>query len=225
MMGRRSGQGSLLGAQRYYLDLVGRESFYGFLALHGRELFSDEAFAELYCEGNGRPSVPPSLLSLALLLQTHDGVSDAEATRRATMDLGWKVALGIDLDERPFAKSTLQLFRAQLVIHEKAQAIFRRSLELARAKGYVKGRKMRAALDTTIILGRGAVEDTYNLIGHGIEELCRALAEAAGESGESWAERHGLARYFASSLKGTAALDWDDAQAREYQLLRLPLVS
>jgi len=155
------------------------------------------------------------MLCLALLLQTHDRVSGAEATRRATMDLGWKVALGIDLDERPFAKSTLQLFRAQLVIHEQAQSIFRRSLELARAKGYVKGRKMRAALDTTMVLGRGAVEDTYNLIGHGIAELSRVLADVAGEGIEAWAERHGLGRYFASSLKGAVEIDWDDAQARE----------
>lgn len=215
MMGRRSEQGSLFGAQRHYLDLVGRESFYGFLALHAGELFSDDAFADLYCQENGRPSVPPSLLCLALLLQTHDRVSDAEAKQRADFDLRWKVALGIDLEERPFAKSTLQLFRAQLVIHEQAQSIFRRSLELARASGYVKGRKIRAALDTTMVLGRGAVEDTYNLIGHGIAELCRGLAEVAGEEPAAWAEQHGLARYFAPSLKGTAAIDWDDKSARE----------
>jgi transposase len=221
MMGRRSGQGSLFGAQRYYLDLVGRDSFYGFLARHGRELFSDEAFADLYCEETGRPSVPPSLLCVALLLQTHDRVSDAEAKQRSDFDLRWKVALGIDLDARPFAKSTLQLFRAQLVIHEQAQSIFRRSLELARARGYVKGRKMRAALDTTIVLGRGAVEDTYNLIGHGTAELCRVLAEVAGEAPEAWAEAHEFSRYFASSLKGTASIDWDDKSAREALLTEI----
>jgi hypothetical protein len=221
MMGRRSEQGSLFGAQRHYLDLVGRDSFYGFLALHGREWFSDDAFAELYCEDNGRPSVAPSLLCRALLLQTHDRVSDAEAKQRADFDLRWKVALGIDLDERPFAKSTLQLFRAQLVIHDQAQAIFQRSLQVARAQGYVKGRKMRAALDTTIILGRGAAEDTYNLIAHGIEALCRVLAEVAGEPSEAWAERQGLGRYFAPSLKGTAAIDWDDAEAREALLTEI----
>ena len=40
----------------------------------GPGLFRDEDFAELYCPDNGRPSVPPSLLALALLLQTHDPV-------------------------------------------------------------------------------------------------------------------------------------------------------
>lgn len=221
MMGRRSDQGSLFGAQRYYLDLVDRDSFYGFLAEHGRALFSDDDFAALYCHGNGRPSVPPSLLCMALLLQTHDQVSDVEATRRATMDLGWKVALGIDIDDRPFAKSTLQLFRAQLVIHKEADEIFQRSVEFAQAKGKGKGRKIRAALDTTIVLGRGAVEDTYNLIAHGISELCRALAEAAGEELEAWVGPHEFELYFGSSFKGAAAIDWDDAQAREKLLTEI----
>ena len=44
---------------------------------------------------NGRPSVPPSLLATALLLQTYDGVSDEEAKARADFDLRWKVALGV----------------------------------------------------------------------------------------------------------------------------------
>lgn len=215
MMGRRSVQGSLFGAQVQYLDFVGADSFYGFLAEHGRELFRDEDFAELYCPDNGRRSVPPSLLCVALLLQTHDRVSDAEATERAAFDMRWKVALGIDLDERPFAKSTLQLFRAQLVIHQEAQAIFRRSVEYARATGYLRRRKIRAALDTTAVLGRGAVEDTYNLIAHGIEELCRVLAEVAEQEPAAWAESRGLGRYLASSIKATAEIDWDDRSARE----------
>ena len=43
------------------------------------ELFRDADFAELYCPDNGRASVAPNLLAMALLLQTHDKVSDAEA--------------------------------------------------------------------------------------------------------------------------------------------------
>ena len=154
MMSQRSQQKSLFAADTRYLDFVGRDSFYGFLAEHGRELFRDEDFAELYWPDNGRPSVAPSLLALALLLQTHDRVSDAEATARATYDLRWKVALGLEVDERPFVKSTLQLFRAQLVIHEQARAMFRRSLEYGRQIGYLRSRKLRVALDTTVIFGR-----------------------------------------------------------------------
>ena len=116
MLGERSDQRGLWEADRLYLDHVGRETFYGLLAsLRGR-LFRDSDFAEFYCPGNGRDSVPPSLLAVALLLQSHDRVSDAEA--RADFDLRWKVALwkvalGIEAEDRPFAKSTLQVFRAR----------------------------------------------------------------------------------------------------------------
>ena len=47
-----------------------------------------------------------------LLLQTNDKVSDAEAKTRADIDIRWKVALGIEAEDMPFAKSTLQVFRA-----------------------------------------------------------------------------------------------------------------
>ena len=99
MLGKKSDQLGLLEADHLYLEHVGRGSFYGYLASMRGRLFRDEDFAELYCADNGRNSVPPSLLATALLLQTHDKVSDEEAKERAEFDIRWKVALGIDVDE------------------------------------------------------------------------------------------------------------------------------
>ena len=84
--------------------------------------------------------------------------------------------MGIEIEDRPFAKSTLQMFRAQLILHDKVREVFESSLRLARQSGYLKKRGMRVALDTTYILGRGAVKDTYNLLADGIVKLLRALA-------------------------------------------------
>ena len=223
MMGRRPPQQSLYSADTQYLDFVGADTFYGFLARHGRGLFPDEEFAAIYCEDFGRPSNPPGMLAIALLLQAHDKASDAEATRRASYDMCWKVALGVEMDERPFAKSTLQQFRAQLIIHDRARAIFERSLQLARETGLLKGRRSRLAVDSTQVLGRGAVEDTYNLIAHGIAKLCRVLAavEAPQMEVEDWAKERGLARYFGSSIKASRDVDWDDEAAREAFLTEL----
>ena len=215
MLGKRSAQGNLFSADAQYLDFVGKDTFYGFVAHHGRELFRDEDFAQLYCLDNGRTSVPPSRLAMALLLQTHDKVSDDEAKQRATFDLRWKVALGVELEARPFAKSTLQLFRAQLVIHDEARAMFTRSLEYAQQHGYLRQRKLRLALDTTHILGRGAALDTYNLIAEGVRKLTRELARAAAQKWETWLISHALSRYAEPSIKGAAEIDWDDASARE----------
>ncbi len=221
MLGKRSCQLGLFEADNQYLDFVGRGSFYGFLASQRGKLFRDEDFAEFYCPDNGRPSVAPSLLANALLLQTHDRVSDEEAKARADYDVRWKVALGIEIHERPFAKSTLQLFRAQLILKEKMRVVFVRSLELAKQSGYLKVRRLKVVLDTSYILGRGAVKDTYNLLGDGIQQLCRALAAAQEQELEAWVQTHAFQGYFGSSLKGEAEVDWDDEQARNAFLQRI----
>lgn len=215
MLGLRSDQRGLFEADHLYLDYVGRNSFYSFMASQRGRLFRDEEFAELYCSNNGRDSVPPSLLATALLLQTHDRVSDEEAKERADFDIRWKVALGVAIDDKPFAKSTLQLFRAQLVLHQKVRTIFQRSLQLARQAGYVRGHKMKVALDTSYILGKGAVKDTYNLLADGIVQVVRSLAALEGKKAEVWAGEQGLERYFGSSIKGEADIDWDDEKARQ----------
>ena len=94
MLGKQSGQRGLWEADSLYMDHVGRGSFYGLLASMRGQLFRDEEFAELYCADNGRDSVPPSLLATALLLQTYDRASDAEAKQRADFDIRWKVGAG-----------------------------------------------------------------------------------------------------------------------------------
>ena len=214
MLGKRSDQKGLWEADRLYLDYVGKDTFYGLLASLRGQLFSDDDFAEIYCPDNGRDSVPPSLLATALLLQTYDQVSDAEAKARADFDIRWKVALGIEIEDRPFAKSTLQLFRAQLILHDKVREVFEGSLRLARQSGYLKKRGMRVALDTTYILGRGAVKDTYNLLADGIVKLLRVLAAVAKIAVGEWAEAQGYERYFGSSIKGEATIDWSDRKAQ-----------
>jgi transposase len=223
MLGTRGPQRGLFEADTLYADFVGRGTFYGWLAAQRGTLFPDELFLGLYVAGWGRPSVPPSLLATALVLQTYDGVSDEEATRRAAYDLQWKVALGIEVDARPFAKSTLQEFRAQLVVHEDQRLLFQQSLEVAKRRGKVgTHRKLKVALDTTPIFGRGAVKDTYNLLADGIVAVLRVLAAQAGvrrgdrEGFVAWATAQGYARYVAdTSVKGGAAIDWDDTAARQ----------
>ena len=192
MLGKRGLQRGLFEADTLYSDFVGRDTFYGWLASQRGTLFRDEDFAQLYTLTNGRPSVPPSLLATALVLQTYDGVSDDEARQRAAYDLRWKVALGVAVDARPFAKSTLQEFRAQLIVHQEQATIFQQSLEVAKRQGQCRtpqgdARQLKVALDTTNILGRGAVKDTYNLLAEGLRHVLRVLARQAGEALEPWA--------------------------------------
>lgn len=127
----------------------------------------------------------------------------------------------MEVTERPFAKSTLQLFRSQLVVHEKARAILARSIAHARSRGLLGGRGMKLATDTTAILGRGAVRDAYNLIGDGVRLLIRALAEREGAKPEDFAAEHGYSLYVGKSLKGGADIDWSDRRQRRGFLGRI----
>lgn len=215
MLGKRESQTSLFTADTQYLDKVGRDTFYGFLASHSHEIFRDDDFSDLYCGDNGRDSVPPSVLAIALLLQTYERISDAEVVNRATFDTRWCVALGTELCEKPFAKSTFQLFRAKLIVNEQAQRIFVRSLSYARESGFLKkNRKMKLALDSTNIFGRGAVKDTYNLLADGIRKLAGILEMLSAEGLNQWRSERTI-NYFGKSFKGEAAIDWDDNKARQ----------
>ena len=98
MIRRRPTQQNLFPADTQYLDSAGSDNFYSFLGRHGRELFRDEDFTQLYCADFGRPGVPPSLLAIALL-QAHNRVSDAEAIQRAAFGMRWKVALGVEMGQ------------------------------------------------------------------------------------------------------------------------------
>lgn len=214
MLGHQSPQGDFFRPDHALRGHVGEGSFYGLLAEQGHTWFRDEDFAALYREDFGRPSVPPSQLAVALLLQAHDSVSDEEAIARSAYDLRWKVALGLDLDEKLCAKSTLQRFRAQLVLHEATGQIFDRGVEACRAAGLLKRTTLSAAIDTTPILGRGAVRDTYNLVSDGIRQVVDEVCRLKGWEREEIVEAEGLSRHFAASFKGSLEVDWSDAAER-----------
>jgi hypothetical protein len=157
------------------------------------------------------------VLAVALLLQWYDSVSDEEAARRARLDLSWKVALGIELMDVPFVKSVLCEFRNKLILHKQQKRFFDLSLKHARTQGFFKSRNIQIALDTTPIFGRGAVEDTYNMLAEALRLLISALGAFAHESAEEFATGHDLSRYVrAKSFKGSfESIDWDNADERQ----------
>ena len=107
------------------------------------------------------------------------------------------------------------MFRAQLILRDRVWEVFESRLRLARESGYLKRRSMRVALDTTNIPERGAVADTYNLLAEGIVKLLRAPAAVEKTNVRKWAEDRGYERYLGSSVKGEAAIDWSEKQARK----------
>src|SRR5436305_12770482 len=214
MLGKRKAQRELFDVGNVFPIALDPASFHGQLAAAADRLFRDEDFAAFYAAGVGRSSSPPSLLALMTLLQHECGCSDAEAVARTAFDLRWAAVLRRAAGVPLCVKSTFQLFRAHLILHEGVRVVFQQSIVEARRAGLLKGGALRIALDTKPILGRGAVEDTYNLLATGIQQLVRALADGTGASPQAWASEHDLGRYFGASLKGSAALDWSDPAAK-----------
>ena len=79
--------------------------------------------------------------------------------------------------------------------YDRVREVFESSLRLARESGYLKKRGMKVALDTTNILSRGAVKDTYNLLADGIVKLLWALAAVEKSTVREWATARGYERY------------------------------
>jgi len=217
MIGKRQPQTNLFDVGNVYPLALKSGTFHAQLAHAAPQLFRDEDFAALYSERMGRPSVPPSLLALTFLLQHEAGVSDEEAVSRTAYDLRWAAVLGRQAGEPLCAKSTLQLFRAHLILHDHIRLLFQTSILEARRAGVLRGQALRVALDTKPIVGRGAVLDTFNLLAGGIRQLAAVLARDEGKNLTNWLREHSLERYAqprVTSVKGSAEIDWSDPAAR-----------
>ena len=156
MLGRRDPQQSLFSAQNLP-HRVPDASFYGRMAAVSSVLFSDDD--RLYDSANGRPSLPPSLLSGVLLLQLHDDVSDDAAVQRLQFGLRWQVALGLPTDFARFDPRSLTYFRQRLIEHQQERYAFDRFSKVGRAAGCIPDR-VTLLTDNTRTKGGGAVQDT-----------------------------------------------------------------
>ena len=95
-------------APQPWAALVPPDSFYARLAGLRDVLVDDGDYVALYKDSvRGRPSIPPSLVVLAMLLQYHDDCSDPEAEQRLRFDLRWKHALGLALEDGGFDATVL----------------------------------------------------------------------------------------------------------------------
>ena len=212
MLGTRDPQRSFFGAiAQLGPDVVATMGFYGQLGMNWWTVFKDEDFGGAYCIDNGRPSVPPTMLAIARLLQHYDGISDAEVIERCCFDMRYKVALDLDAYsiKAPFTKSTFQAFRARLTLHAEEGMAFEQSVRLARKNGMLP-KKLRVALDSSPVRGKGAVKDTFTLLSDAIAAVIRSVAHETRQKPGKVADEIGLGRHVNSnqSIKGSEIVDW-----------------
>jgi hypothetical protein len=216
MLGRRDPQRSLFDADSLP-HRVPPDSICGRMAALGDQLFTDDALKDLYDPDNGRPSLPPSIMSGALLLQFHDDASDHEAAERIVFDLRWKVALYLPLGYIGFDSSSLSRHRSRLVEGGQERYAFDRFVAVGRAAGFIPD-TVTLLHDTTWTKGARAVQDTYALLRKGVRKLLRDLGYAvpAKRKGLSPPVQRLIATYLEQDRK--ASLDRTDPQQRIAQL-------
>jgi transposase len=196
-------------------SLVPADSFYARLAQWRDVLVDDEDYVPLYKDSpKGRPSIPPSMVVLAMLLQYHDDCSDAEAEARMRFDLRWKHALGIGLEDGGFDSTVLCRFRRKLLECGLEHALFERLVNAAREAGLLT-KDAAQLLDSSHILGAAGARDTYALIRGGIRKLLRSLGYTPARRDEL-GER--LRWYVDPEAPEKPQIDWSDQEARAAHL-------
>jgi hypothetical protein len=188
--------------------LVTKGSFYERLADHGHEVMSDDDFAHLYSSRMGRPSIPPSVMVRAMLCATHDKTSDSETSRRTRVDADWKAAMGVDDDFEGIGATTFSLMRARMTAADAENKLLEATLAKAVEAG-IFTEALTAIIDSSPVMGAGAVADTYELISGYLRQVVRVGGQRLS------ARTHELADRFCGAKPD---IDWHDAPARKAHL-------
>ena len=199
-------------------------TFYVFLREVRAQLF-DEAFqAELAAvyHPRGTAPLPAALLAMVTLLQAYDQVSDAEAVITAQVDQRWQLVLGcLGATKAPFSQGALVTFRERLIAHDLDQRLLDRTVTLAKQTGRFGWQALRAALDSSPLVGAGRVEDTWNLIGRALQTVATCAAKTLRIPRDQVLREAGVTLLGASSLKAALDIDWSDPAAQTAALARL----
>ena len=207
VQGRSDAQRELLDAESVAGHLLKADSVFAFLAAHRRELFPDEAFADLFPTGRGRPSVPADVMASVITLQALQGLSDSETVDAVTFDLRWKAACGLPVTAGAFHATTLTYWRRRLAASEQPNRIFEAVKAVVAQTGALAG-KARRALDSTVLDDAVATQDTVTQLIGAIRRVGREVPGAAEVIGHR-------CRAHDYDDAGKPVISWDDRDARE----------
>jgi transposase len=106
-----------------------------------------------YCLENGRPAKEPVLVLGVSLLQFMERLPDRQAVEHLKYHVGWKYALGQELDGEVFDATVLVRFRQRLIEQGQERVLFEEVLVALEEAGLVAKRGSAQRLDSTHVLG------------------------------------------------------------------------
>ncbi|MEV7041154.1 IS1182 family transposase [Amycolatopsis sp. NPDC051061] len=166
-------------------------------------VFADADFADLF-PARGKPGLSPAMLTMLLLLQYGEDLSDRQAAQAVAARIDWKYALGLELTDTGFDHSVLSEFRDRLVAGDAGQRVLDLVLAAAAEKGLLKTRG-RARTDSTHVLAAIREVNRLELVGETLRAALNELAETAPD----WLAAH-------------ADPDWFDRYGRRVENYQLP---
>jgi transposase len=114
-------------------------------------LYEDQLFADLYPSA-GRPvEVVPWRLTLVLVMQYIEGLTDRQAADAVHRCIDWKYALSLELTDPGFGFTLLHDFRCRLLAHAAGQRFLDTVLAACNARGWLKARGTQRT-DSTHVL-------------------------------------------------------------------------
>jgi hypothetical protein len=192
-------------------------------------LIPDTVFDKLYSD-YGRPARSPSMLTRLLLLQLRDGTSDERIVDDLYYDLRVRYMCDFALDANPVHPTNLVYHRLRLLYG----TIYRDKIAQLRANGFserdsplqgvfdrVKQAAMELGLvdpesaqviDSTAILGRAAVMDSYALIFSGIRATLKEYESVCGDGAKELVQKLRRREYLEDVSK--PRIDWGSDSSR-----------
>ncbi len=177
MLGRADRQTSF--SDFWLKGKIPENSFWSILRKWAMENLDEERFQPLFSY-YGRPSVSPVYSYTAMLIQLEKGYSDAEIEEASRFDDRVKYAMTAPRDFDGIDAVTLCDHRKRLFGSDIGLEILKETIEKAKAVGMFSEENLHA-IDSFMVWGASARQDTYTMIYQGIKMLLKVLGFYAME--------------------------------------------
>jgi transposase len=138
-------------------------------------IYADSRFAHLFSHA-GRPAESPGGLTLVLVMQYAEGLSDRQAADAVRARIDWKYALGLELEDVGFSYGVLSQFRERLIASGEEMLLLEEMLARFNEMGLLKDKKQRT--DSTHILAATRDLNRLELVGEAMRQALEVLALA-----------------------------------------------